>query len=125
MGEVMNEPAGRSWRDDPAKVLEVLRALNPAGHRGRAQDAVRMYADAFRDYRAAQANVDANGSIVAHPRTGAPIENPFLKVREAARRSLLDLRAKARLKVDPLWSDDDDAGADGVSGLEDDGAGLA
>ena len=109
MGEVI-EPRG-SWRDDPAEVLALLRELNPQ----RSRAAVSMYADAFADYRAAQRNIRLNGTMVAHPRTGAPIENPYLKIRETARRALLDLRAKGGLRVDPLWLDDEDEGAGAVS----------
>lgn len=117
MGEVM-EPEG-AWRDDPAEVLAALRELNPQ----RSRAVVAMYVDAFADYRAAQRNIRLNGTMVAHPRTGAPIENPYLKIRETARRALLDLRQKGALKVDPLWLDDEDDEA--AAGIDDDEAGAA
>ena len=53
----------------------------------RAVDCV-IFADALRTYVEANENVRRNGAIVAHPRTGAPLENPYLKVRENAARAL-------------------------------------
>ncbi len=41
---------------------------------------LRIYADAMRTYREAARNVATNGAICSHPRTGAPIENPYLKI---------------------------------------------
>lgn len=41
---------------------------------------VRVFADALRTYHEASRNVQGNGAIVMHPKTGAPIENPYLKV---------------------------------------------
>jgi len=43
--------------------------------------AVRLYADALRTYHEAAENVLNNGAICSHPRTGAPIENPYLRIR--------------------------------------------
>lgn len=47
---------------------------------------VRLYADALRIYVEASKNVRENGAICVHPRTGSPIENPYLAVqaRQAA-----------------------------------------
>jgi len=41
---------------------------------------LQIYADALTIYTEASANVKKHGSIVMHPRTGAPIENPYLKI---------------------------------------------
>lgn len=43
--------------------------------------ALRIYADALRTYNEAADNVRKHGAICSHPRTGAPIENPYLKIR--------------------------------------------
>ena len=59
-------------------VLDALRDANPRAP----EDAIRAYASALRDYVAAERNVSEHGAIVYHPRTGAPVENPFLAVRE-------------------------------------------
>jgi phage terminase small subunit len=73
------------WRDNPAS-----RA-----------DEVAMYADCFLDYREAQDNIAKNGNVVAHPRTGSPIDNPYIKVKAAAMSSLRKLN---RIKnVTELW----------------------
>ena len=41
---------------------------------------LRIYSDALLNYCLAAQNVKENGSICAHPRTGAPIENPYLRI---------------------------------------------
>ena len=61
-----------------------------------------LYADAFVEYTAAQANVDANGAIVADPRTGSPIQNPYLVVRDKAFARLENLH-KAGVRAPGLW----------------------
>jgi phage terminase small subunit len=79
-----------------AKALETLRALNP----NTPQATLVMYVDALLDYREAQANIDQNGALVAHPRTGTPMDNPYLKIRDRAGATLRGIRVKA----DELWS---------------------
>lgn len=39
-----------------------------------------VYADALRVYHEAADNIRRIGSVVTHPRTGAPMENPYLRV---------------------------------------------
>lgn len=57
---------------------------------------IRMYADALRTYLEAAANVRQHGAVVTHPRTGAPIDNPFLRVAERAGAQLAKMpRVKA------------------------------
>ena len=64
-------------------------------------DDVSMYADCFMDYREAADNIGKNGNIVLHPRTGSPIENPYIKVKALA---MANLRKIVRLKnVNALW----------------------
>lgn len=41
---------------------------------------IAIYADALRTYHEAAENVRRNGAICSHPRTGSPIENPYLKI---------------------------------------------
>ena len=43
-------------------------------------------------YLEAAKNVEANGAIVAHPRTSAPMENPYLSILEKQGRALFALR---------------------------------
>lgn len=64
------------------KMIDVeaeLRRDNPAS---KATD-LRVYADALRVYVEASANVRKNGAVCQHPRTGSPIENPYLKIQSA------------------------------------------
>ena len=63
---------------------------------GTEPDVAPMYAAAFADYREAQYSITKNGAVVANPRTGAPITNPYLKVRDAAENKLLRLARRAR-----------------------------
>lgn len=78
------------------RLSAVVAEANPRATSGH----VRMYVDAFLDYRAAQENIDANGTIVFHPRTGAPIQNPYLPIRAAAMAAML----KLGLRADSLWT---------------------
>lgn len=52
---------------------------------------VEMYAASFCTYLEAEDNIRRNGAVVAHPRTGAPLENPYLKVRSQAMREMREL----------------------------------
>jgi phage terminase small subunit len=77
--------------DEKTAALAKLRAENTA-----ARPALLVtYLDALNTYREAQANIDANGAIVFHPRTGAPIENPYLAVRDRAARVLVAAKLRS------------------------------
>jgi phage terminase small subunit len=56
------------------------------------RDRAVQYADAFLEYREASENIERNGVIVAHPRTGAPMPNPYVRVRDAALKKLSGMR---------------------------------
>lgn len=81
-----------------ADVVAILKASNPDAR----EDDVAMYADLFVQYQEAAANVRRNGTIVAHPRTGAPIANPYADVQVRAMNQLRKIRALDNL--DALWS---------------------
>jgi phage terminase small subunit len=76
---------------------EVVRVLVECGTR---KDEAVQYADAFLEYQAATANIEAHGLIVGHPRTGNPIENPYLAVRDRALKKLQGMRT---VKAYRLW----------------------
>ena len=57
------------------------------------------YADNFIDYQEAVSNISEQGAIVAHPKNGAPIDNPYLKIRDSAQNNM----RKCRLNTDSLW----------------------
>ena len=59
---------------------------------------IRVFADNLRVYHEASLNIKANGAIVMHPKTGAPIENPYLKVKKQAGDSLS--RSSKKIKAD-------------------------
>lgn len=77
------------------KVISILEKANPAAKR----EKVIMYADAYMDYMEAQENIKQKGALVTHPKTGAPFDNPYLKIRQQMAITLL----KLRLKTDQLW----------------------
>jgi phage terminase small subunit len=55
-------------------------------------DRATMYADAFMEYQEASENIAKNGVIVAHPRTGAPMQNPYVRIRDGALKKLSGMR---------------------------------
>lgn len=67
---------------------------------GNRPDAAHLYADAFCEYHEAMENIRRNGAVCANPRTGAPIDNPYLKVRDRAR---LQLRRMSGVDTTGLW----------------------
>jgi len=77
--------------------MKMLKTQNP---RGNFAD-MTMYTDYFFDYQEASENISKNGTIVAHPRTGSPIENPYVKIKATCVAQLLKIGAK--LKVNVLW----------------------
>src|SRR5690606_28495372 len=79
------------------QAVALLLQYNPAS---RAAD-VAMYAASFISYLEAEDNINRNGAIVAHPRTGSPMENPYLRVRAAA---MKEMQANNRLQgLGELW----------------------
>ena len=56
---------------------------------------LQVFAGAMATYREAARNVKANGAIVMHPRTGAPIENPYLRIAESSSRILCKMRIQS------------------------------
>lgn len=79
------------------EVIALLKRDNPSAR----SDVVSMYADCFLDYKEAADNIAKNGNIVAHPRTGSPIDNPYVKVKASA---MNQLRKLAQVKnTAALW----------------------
>lgn len=68
---------------------------------GAAVDDASMYADAFLEYQKATANISEHGVIISHPRTGNPVDNPYLRIRD---RALKKLRAMREIDAAFLWS---------------------
>lgn len=90
MGKVKAKAASERER-----LVETLRAYNPRAR----IDLIEVYVSALLEYRAAQKNIDEHGAIVLHPRSGAPIANPYIVVRDSAQRVLL----KCPLRTDCVW----------------------
>ena len=75
---------------------------------GTATPLATLYRDLYCEYREAADNIALNGAVCANPRTGAPIQNPYLVIRDRARAQLLKLR---RVNTAGLWTTDDAPGA--------------
>lgn len=82
---------------DPVTRDEIIAGLVERGTR---RDIASQYADVYTTYREATTHIGQHGSVVAHPRTGVPLENPFLKVRAEA---LKQLQAMRQIDASWLW----------------------
>ena len=81
-------------------VVEILQQDNPRHDRG----TMHLYAAAFIIYEEARANIAKNGAVVAHPRTGEPLNNPYLQIMQKQRDALIKIaNTKRPLKTDRLW----------------------
>ncbi|WP_302118075.1 P27 family phage terminase small subunit [Allorhodopirellula heiligendammensis] len=78
--------------------MAILKAANEDAPRER----LIFYADCFCEYAEATENIERNGVIVANPRTGAPMQNPYLTVRERAMAKLKPMMR--RINGDALWA---------------------
>jgi phage terminase small subunit len=79
-----------------AEAVAILAAANPAAK----PEAIQTYAAQWDSYAEADRNIAKQGAVVVHPRTGAPIDNPYLKVRSHALSELGKIR---KLNTDELW----------------------
>jgi len=55
-------------------------------------DDARVYLDARNLYDEASDNIEKNGAVTGHPKTGAPMVNPYLAIRESCIRTMLHVR---------------------------------
>lgn len=58
---------------------------------------------AYLEYQAASENIAKNGAIVAHPRTGAPLVNPYVAIRDGALKKLAAMPEIPANRVPGLW----------------------
>lgn len=78
------------------QIRDLIKKENPQGNVA----LIEMYVHQFATYLEAEENIQQNGVIVSHPRTGQPMENPYLKIRTAAQATMSKMRI---LKVGQLW----------------------
>lgn len=78
------------------EIAAYLRALNPRI----SETDLAIFSASFAEYQTAAANIEKNGTIVFHPKTGAPIPNPYLPIRDAAAKRLREIR----IQVGELWT---------------------
>lgn len=85
-------------------IKDLLKKENP-----RAKDIdIEIVGNAISIYLEATSNITTNGSIVLHPRTGAPIENPYLKIQSQQSSIICKFKniksndALAQLKTNPI-----------------------
>ena len=64
--------------------LETICDLNPSIHR----HVLAVLLDAIKLYGEASENIGKNGAITGHPKTGAPIVNPYLPIRDMASKTI-------------------------------------
>lgn len=82
-----------------SRIRDLIAAENPTAR----VDDVELYARQFLTYLEAAENIEKNGTIVGHPRTGQPMENPYVKVRTAAQSSMQKM--KRLRKLNHLWTE--------------------
>lgn len=79
------------------EVLAILVAQNP---KSKPQN-LNLYCDTYMAYQEAEQNIRQNGNVCAHPRTGAPMTNPYGAIRS---RALADFaKFKFTLNTEGLW----------------------
>lgn len=78
-----------------ADIFDFLQKQNPRINKTK----IIVFVDAALTYSESTKNITKNGVIVAHPRTGAPIDNPYLKSRKMAG----DTISKIKLNDAGLW----------------------
>ena len=87
MGQIRRTTTKKPPAKRPPKLPAELTVESVAAYLlelGTRRDLAQIYANAYCEYREAQENIAKNGTICSNPRTGAPIENPYLKVRDRA-----------------------------------------
>lgn len=77
-------------KEERTRLVDSLRASNPYAQPA----AIMIYVDALAEYRHAQAEIEKHGTVMV--KNGAPIENPYLKVRDRAAKMLLATRIKTK-----------------------------
>lgn len=95
MGKVKPAPP----TPQPATTREEVNALLLAN--GNPRDMAVLYASAYCEFKEADANISEHGAVCANPRTGAPIPNPYLAVRDRAEAKLAKM--SRRIKSAGLW----------------------
>jgi phage terminase small subunit len=68
--------------------VEAELAKDNKGNARATRTTLALIADALWTYAEAADNVRRHGSIVAHPRTAAPIDNPYLRVMQQAAKGI-------------------------------------
>lgn len=81
--------------------LPIVRQLIAQHNPNARVDDVELYAHQFMTYCEAAKNIMLNGTICAHPRTGQPMENPYVKVRTGAMNAMQ--KVSRLLNLNPLW----------------------
>ena len=86
-------PGQEDGRSRRAEVIERLVAQKVR------RDLAAMYTDAWLEYQEASAQIAEHG-LVVHPKTGEPVVNPYVALRDGALRKLEGMR---NIKAEGLW----------------------
>lgn len=81
-------------------MIDIELALRSENPKARTID-LAVFANTIRIYREASANIAREGAIVFHPRTGTPMDNPYLKVQGQQGAIIAKMRA---IKSDKLMA---------------------
>ena len=66
---------------------------------------LRLFASEFVLFAKSAANIKKFGAIVQHPKTGAPMDNPYLAVRDKSQARLAKMAGLESAKVWELYND--------------------
>ena len=70
--------------------VATLGARNPDIH----EDVLRIFVDALKLYAEASDNIAKNGALCGHPKTGAPMVNPYVGLRDKCARTIAAFHAR-------------------------------
>lgn len=92
---------GQIVLDQHTLICSYLRLLNDDA----SEAEIGIYADYMKSYSKAASNIREHGEIVQHPRTAAPITNPYMEVRDSAVKMLRTLKLNTgKLTAAPLFA---------------------
>lgn len=86
-------------------MIDIIAELKQDNPKARLAD-LQIYANALRLYHEASSNIAEKGAICQHPRTGSPIDNPYLKVQAQQGAILLKMRKINSDRVMALLNDE-------------------
>lgn len=84
-----------------AGIYAELSRLNPAAP----ELALQRFAAHLHEYQRAQLNIDENGTIVVHPKSRQPVQNPYIQTRTRAEAAIVRILKDHALNTAGLWGE--------------------